>query len=199
MEDINTLPIITRKRTISQSSADSTTYSHSKRSISLEKDQLDSDNDNEGSLGASRLNLADSPSPPSILPPAYSTANTLTSPTSPTPPDPIQQPIILNDISPSSDFNLSVGDEYFLISATWYKKWTASCSPSSTRDKTSVDNSEVGPIDNSDLWDEKGELKKPLVEGEDMELVNKMGWDYLSAWFVPLHSPPRGETQLTLL
>lgn len=60
----------------------------------------------------------------------------------------------------------SIGDEWFLISSSWLKKWRESSSIS-------------GPIENVSLFEDNNTVKKGLVEGKDFEFVNSYMWDQL--------------------
>jgi ubiquitin carboxyl-terminal hydrolase 4/11/15 len=78
---------------------------------------------------------------------------------------------------------MQAGDTWYLVSARWMKRWRKAVD--GTEDKEGpVKEHDLGPIDNSDLLDESGNLVAPLVEGENVEYVSKTLWDMFVAWYV---------------
>ncbi|GAA6017044.1 hypothetical protein JCM11491_006140 [Sporobolomyces phaffii] len=141
--------------------------------------------DTEGSLGASRLKISSTPATPSSdhegsepsPPPAYDDATRAFS----GPPGETQ----LEIVKELKEGTLDEGDAWFLVSRVWYRRWVTACSgaAASKDDDTSLSVDQVGPIDNSDLAVDDGQLKKPVSEGVDLELLPAPAYNLLKEWY----------------
>lgn len=143
--------------------------------------------DTEGSVGASRLKISSTPASPSSdegsdadasnedLPPAYDAPNREFV----GPPGDTQ----LDIIKELKSGNLEDGDGWFLVSRTWYRKWVTACSGTAETkdDDASISVDQVGPIDNSNLVVD-GQLRKPLSDGIDLELLPAAAYRLLKEW-----------------
>lgn len=75
--------------------------------------------------------------------------------------------------------NMQSGDTYYVLESDWHHRFQQYigleepdgmvCHP--------------GPIDNSSLLDERGELKKGLLENDDYELIPEASWKKLHSWY----------------
>lgn len=145
--------------------------------------------DTEGSIGASRLKISSTPASPSSdedanasisredSPPAY---EDVAQPFS-GPPGNVQ----LEIIKELKNGQLEAGDSWNLVSRIWYRRWITACSGTAEtkEDDASISVEEVGPIDNSSLVVD-GQLRKPLSEGVDLELVPSAAYGMLKDWYV---------------
>jgi hypothetical protein len=72
------------------------------------------------------------------------------------------------------------GDTWYLVSVTWIGHWRRLCTPNQYK----ADDSALGPVDNSDLVDERGALLPALAEALKYEIVCKEAWGYFVQWSV---------------
>jgi ubiquitin carboxyl-terminal hydrolase 4/11 len=72
------------------------------------------------------------------------------------------------------------GDTWYLVSLSWISRWRHLCAPN----LYNGDDSALGPVDNSDLVDERGALLPALAEGVKYEIVCKEAWDHFVEWSV---------------
>ncbi|GAA5868046.1 hypothetical protein JCM1840_003663 [Sporobolomyces johnsonii] len=191
-----------RKRPIS-SPAPASAQKRANSEDLMDQSQL---SDTEGSIGASRLNIASTPGSPSSDEEADTTLLADGAPASPPPDDDDDQPPAYDDelptfgagptaTPPPGDAQLDIirelksgeledGDSWYLVSRVWYRRWMTACSgvAESKEDDTSLGVDQVGPIDNTPLVVD-GELKKPVVEGVDVEVLPKQAWEILKSWY----------------
>ncbi|GAA5849097.1 hypothetical protein JCM8547_006443 [Rhodosporidiobolus lusitaniae] len=168
--------------------------------------------DHEGSIGASRLNIHSTPrsstsaasddgdegaegdttlqAEPTDSPPAYASSDDEEEGDEP----PSFRPAGYNGPAPDVQLEfirelkgrqLDEGDTWFLVSRRWYRRWMTAVSgvAESKDDDASLTVEEVGPVDNGDIVDEKGELRRPVQEGVDVEVVPEPAWRYLVEWY----------------
>ncbi|GAA5905996.1 putative ubiquitin-specific protease UBP12 [Sporobolomyces salmoneus] len=156
------------------------------------EDLMDTTNlsDTEGSLGASRLKISSTPASPSSdeevgegsdskddSPPTYDDATR-------------------QFIGPPGDTQLDIirelqaglleeGDSWYLVSRIWYRRWITACTGTAEtkEDDTSITVDQVGPIDNSNLVNGDGQLRKPLTDGVDLELLPAGAHSLLKEWY----------------
>ncbi|GAA5926338.1 putative ubiquitin-specific protease UBP12 [Sporobolomyces koalae] len=142
--------------------------------------------DTEGSLGASRLNISSTPASPQSVTGAESTED------SPPAYDDVSRPFAgppgdtqLDIIKELKAGLLEAGDPWNLVSRIWYRRWITACSGTAeTKDDDALlAVEEVGPMDNSNLVLEGGQLRKPLVEGVDLELLPSAAYALLRQWY----------------
>lgn len=188
-----------RKRSLSNASSTA-----SKRATSEDPSSLPSKDD--VSLGASHLHIMDgdptftpslsplqsllsdttinrtAPSSPSdVLPPAYDGPSTVAS-NAPRPEGSVQLEMIVE----IKRRELEEGESWFLVSRRWYQRWQAACSGIAQfkGDDASLELDAVGPIDNTDITVEGGMLRRPVLDGVDVETLPTAAWVYLLSWCV---------------
>jgi ubiquitin carboxyl-terminal hydrolase 4/11/15 len=77
--------------------------------------------------------------------------------------------------------HMEAGETWFLVSSRWMKRWRKAVE--GTQDKEGpVEEQDLGPIDNSDLLDESGNLVSPLLEDEHVQFVPQALWEMFVAW-----------------
>ncbi|GAA5889649.1 hypothetical protein JCM6882_007092 [Rhodosporidiobolus microsporus] len=216
-------------------------------SASPPKDRDGHESADEGSIGASRLNIASTPRslsaasddgqdggegdttlqpPPSDDPPAYASADeaeqasSFSAAASDDDDDDDELPSFGEARSggyngPAGENQLSVildlkrqpleeGDEWYLISRQWFRRWQVACSghaeSKEDAEMEGLSPEEVGPVDNSTILEEGPDgvesLRKnpPVMDGVDLELLPAPAWRYLVDWYgltSPAHSIPR--------
>jgi ubiquitin carboxyl-terminal hydrolase 4/11/15 len=79
--------------------------------------------------------------------------------------------------------HLNVGDTWYIVARRWYKRWEKACTGEVDKEG-GVEQSELGPIDNSPLLDKDENVTSGLVEGIDVEFVPKEAWELLVTWCV---------------
>jgi ubiquitin carboxyl-terminal hydrolase 4/11/15 len=79
------------------------------------------------------------------------------------------------------------GDTWYVISSAWYNRWKNVCAPNKYR----ADDSDLGPVDNSDIVDEQGNLYPALAESEKYEVLCKEAWDQFVDWYDYTRTPLR--------
>ncbi|EIW79313.1 cysteine proteinase [Coniophora puteana RWD-64-598 SS2] len=86
---------------------------------------------------------------------------------------------------------MAVGDTWYIVSRQWYRRWEAACEGRIDKDG-SVEEKDVGPVDNSSLVDKDKNLTSSLVEGIDVEFLPEDAWQSLVMWYgQPVHPLPR--------
>ncbi|BGP01124.1 Ubiquitin carboxyl-terminal hydrolase [Rhodotorula toruloides ATCC 204091] len=211
------LASLTRKRPLSSPVS---TASAPKRANSEDLMDQGASSDLEGSIGASRLNIASTPRSPTSASPASDKGDVDADETLTTPPEMDQDgsaehmdetgdlPSADDDELPTygastSQYNgiapdmqlefvnearkkrLEEGDSWYIVPRAWLRRWQAACSgvQESKDDDASLTPEQVGPIDTTVLYDEKGDLRKPLTLGVDVEVVPGEAWGYLTSWY----------------
>ncbi|BGP25693.1 ubiquitin carboxyl-terminal hydrolase [Rhodotorula toruloides] len=214
------LASLTRKRPLSSPVS---TASAPKRANSEDLMDQGASSDLEGSIGASRLNIASTPRSPTSASPAsdkddVDADETLTAPPEMGRDDSAEQTDETGDLPPAyvegddeelptfqalheyhgiaPDMQLEFinearkkrleeGDSWFIVPRAWFRRWQSACSgvQESKDDDASLTPEQVGPIDTTVLYDEKGDLRKPLTLGVDVEVVPGEAWGYLTSWY----------------
>ncbi|ESK97845.1 ubiquitin carboxyl-terminal hydrolase [Moniliophthora roreri MCA 2997] len=77
---------------------------------------------------------------------------------------------------------MEVGQTWYLVDRTWYRRWEKACSGEVDKDGP-VSEQDLGPVSVSSLLDQYGNLKPGLVEGVDVEYVPQEAWDHLVRWY----------------
>lgn len=102
-------------------------------------------------------------------------------------PGPMQQIAAVKGLA---DAPLKTGEQWYLVSRTWYKRWQAACTGGTegVEDKedarlANITLDDVGPIDNRDLLASPGTLKPNLRLGVDLEAVPAEAWKLLERWY----------------
>jgi ubiquitin carboxyl-terminal hydrolase 4/11 len=87
----------------------------------------------------------------------------------------------LNDYTNHSQRPLELGHVWYMVASRWLKSWQMACR--GEHDKQGVrEEISLGPVDNSSLVDELGDLKPALLDGSDYELVPKPMWELFEYW-----------------
>lgn len=192
-------PSVRSKRALSDASQSSNTSKRRAESVSL--------SDTEGSLGASRLQIGSTPNDYSDPDSPSSFAGDVTMDAATTPsggldedalpayddgsqapegsgPDGQNQLDMIKEMKRGNEIQMEQGDEWFLASRTWYRRWATACSgvSESKDDDDSITLDDVGRIDNSDILTAEGKLKQPLEVGRDVEILPAPAWDFLVRW-----------------
>jgi ubiquitin carboxyl-terminal hydrolase 4/11/15 len=81
---------------------------------------------------------------------------------------------------------LKVGDTWYIVARRWYKRWEKACTGEVDKEG-GVEESTLGPVDNSSLLDKDGNITSALVEGIDAEFVPEDAWALFVTWCVNLH------------
>lgn len=76
---------------------------------------------------------------------------------------------------------LAVGDTWYIIARWWYKRWEKACTGEIDKEG-GVEESAIGPVDNSSLLDKDTNVISALVEGIDVEFVPKDAWELFVTW-----------------
>ncbi|KAJ6581893.1 hypothetical protein B0H19DRAFT_1061389 [Mycena capillaripes] len=86
---------------------------------------------------------------------------------------------------------LTPNDTWYLIDRNWWKRWKKACTGLVDKDG-GVTEEELGGVDNSALVEVNGNLRSPISDGVDYELVPQAAWDDLVSWYgEPKHPLPR--------
>lgn len=94
----------------------------------------------------------------------------------------------LDRIRPMKNRPLQVGDTWFLVSRSWYRRWDTACSERRDSDPAEKAEVPIGLIDNSDLLDEDStpgfaRLRPGINEHIDYEMLPEEGWNLLVGWY----------------
>ncbi|SCV70333.1 BQ2448_1727 [Microbotryum intermedium] len=104
------------------------------------------------------------------------------------PPDGPNQLALIQDWLSDAQNEMAQGDSWYLVSRTWYRRWQTACSgvrddknDDDDVDELSIEN--LGPVNNADILDQSGALKRPVEEGRDVVLLSPQAWDFLVKWY----------------
>lgn len=86
-------------------------------------------------------------------------------------------------VDTSKGKTMEVGETWYLISRDWWKRWKKACTGEIDKEGP-MNEQDLGPVDNSRLLDQYGNLPSPLTEGVDVEFVPEKIWFSFVAWFV---------------
>ena len=76
---------------------------------------------------------------------------------------------------------MNVGETWYLVAAPWFRRWQKAVN--GTEDKEGlVEEKDLGPVDNSELLDESGQLIAQLEEGTNVIYVPEQLWEMLRVW-----------------
>jgi ubiquitin carboxyl-terminal hydrolase 4/11/15 len=84
------------------------------------------------------------------------------------------------------DTPMVAGDTWYIISRQWFRTWEIACGILSDKSLESLQEKDIGPPDNSSLFDSQGNLTSLLVEHIDVEFLPEAAWSELVAWCVSL-------------
>lgn len=78
---------------------------------------------------------------------------------------------------------MQTGDTWYIVSRTWYRRWQAACQGIADKAGT-LDEKDLGPVDNTPLLDRDANLVSNLTEGVDVEFVPWDVWKAFTTWCV---------------
>jgi ubiquitin carboxyl-terminal hydrolase 4/11/15 len=76
---------------------------------------------------------------------------------------------------------MEINDTWYLVSREWYKRWRKACTGEVDKEGR-VDERDLGPVDNSSLVDQKGNLTSSAVEGVNVQFVHSDAWHSFVKW-----------------
>jgi ubiquitin carboxyl-terminal hydrolase 4/11/15 len=76
---------------------------------------------------------------------------------------------------------MQVGQTWYLVSKLWYRRWQKACTGEVDKEGA-VNEADLGPVNNSSLVDEEGNLLTTLQEGVDVEYVPEEVWHHFTTW-----------------
>ncbi|KAJ6464645.1 hypothetical protein C8R47DRAFT_1156028 [Mycena vitilis] len=83
------------------------------------------------------------------------------------------------------------GETWYVIDRSWWKRWKKACTGLVDKEG-GVAEEDLGGVDNSALVDVNGNLRAPLVDEVDYELVPQPAWNHLVYWYgEPKYPLPR--------
>ncbi|KAI6044290.1 hypothetical protein EDC04DRAFT_2877823 [Pisolithus marmoratus] len=87
--------------------------------------------------------------------------------------------------------SMQVGETWFLVARQWYRRWEFACQ--GTMDKSGpIEERDIGPVDNTPLVDQDGNLISGLTEGVNMEFLPEDAWNAFTTWYgTATHPLPR--------
>ncbi|KAF8906237.1 hypothetical protein CPB84DRAFT_1844494 [Gymnopilus junonius] len=83
---------------------------------------------------------------------------------------------------------MQIGETWYLVARDWYKRWHKAVTGEIDKEGP-VTEQDLGPVNNSSLLDEHGNLKPSLAEGVDVEYVPQEVWDSFTDWYGPSTQP----------
>uniref|UniRef100_A0A8H8CI78 ubiquitinyl hydrolase 1 n=1 Tax=Psilocybe cubensis TaxID=181762 RepID=A0A8H8CI78_PSICU len=83
---------------------------------------------------------------------------------------------------------MEVGQTWYLISRTWYKRWLKACTGEIDKEGPLTER-DLGPVDNTSILDDYNNLLPSLIEGVDVEYVPEDVWNLFLAWYGPASQP----------
>ncbi|OSD02956.1 cysteine proteinase [Trametes coccinea BRFM310] len=87
--------------------------------------------------------------------------------------------------------DMHVGETWYIVSRRWYLRWRKAMTGEEDKEGR-VEEKDVGPVDNSPLCDQSGQLTSDLIEHVDCEFVPEEVWTKLEEWYgQPKHPLPR--------
>ncbi|KAG2113122.1 uncharacterized protein F5147DRAFT_62881 [Suillus discolor] len=90
------------------------------------------------------------------------------------------------------DKSMVAGDTWYIVSRQWFRPWEIACGILSDKSLESLQEKDIGPPDNSSLFDSQGNLTSNLVEHIDVEFLPEEAWSELVAWYgQPIRPLPR--------
>lgn len=78
---------------------------------------------------------------------------------------------------------LKAGDTWYLVSKRWYRRWEKACTGEEDKDG-SVQEKDLGPVDNASLVDMRGKIVSTVIEHVDVEYVPEAAWQAFVNWYV---------------
>jgi len=82
---------------------------------------------------------------------------------------------------------MQVGHTWYLVSMQWYKRWQKACKGEVDKEGALTEE-DLGPVDNSLLLDEEGNLILSVEEGVNAIFIPQEAWSYFTTWLVHIYS-----------
>lgn len=75
------------------------------------------------------------------------------------------------------------GERWYIVSRRWYLRWKKAMTGEEDKEGR-VDEKDLGPVDNTLLCDQRGQVTSDLIEHVDCEFVPEEVWTKLTEWYV---------------
>ncbi|KAI0766593.1 cysteine proteinase [Trametes elegans] len=79
--------------------------------------------------------------------------------------------------------SMQVGETWYIVSRRWYSRWRKAMTGEEDKEGR-VEETDVGPVDNTPLCDQRGQVTSELIEHVDCEFVPEEVWAKLQEWYV---------------
>ncbi|KAG1746657.1 uncharacterized protein EDB91DRAFT_1048951 [Suillus paluster] len=90
------------------------------------------------------------------------------------------------------DQPMVAGDTWYIISRQWFRRWEIACGILSDKAVEPLQEKDIGPPDNTSLFDSQGNLTSNLVEHIDVEFLPQEAWSEFVTWYgQPISPLPR--------
>ncbi|KAL0572285.1 hypothetical protein V5O48_009688 [Marasmius crinis-equi] len=89
---------------------------------------------------------------------------------------------------------MEIGQTWYLVDRTWYKRWQKACKGEVDKEGPVVEE-DLGPVAVAGLLDQYGNLKAGLAEGIEVEYVPEEAWNHFVSWY---GRPPRSIARKTI-
>ncbi|CDO75837.1 hypothetical protein BN946_scf184951.g35 [Trametes cinnabarina] len=87
--------------------------------------------------------------------------------------------------------DMHVGQTWYIVSRRWFLRWRKAMTGEEDKEGR-VEEKDVGPVDNTPLCDQRGEVTSDLIEHVDCEFVPEEVWTKLTEWYgEPKYPLPR--------
>ncbi|PIL25106.1 hypothetical protein GSI_12995 [Ganoderma sinense ZZ0214-1] len=80
------------------------------------------------------------------------------------------------------------GETWYVVSRRWYSRWKKAMTGEEDKEGR-LEEQDVGPVDNSDLCSQSGEVTSQLLEHIDCEFVPESTWKLFEEWYGPSRLP----------
>jgi ubiquitin carboxyl-terminal hydrolase 4/11/15 len=77
---------------------------------------------------------------------------------------------------------MTEGETWFIISHPWYRKWEQACLGKPDKKGVQLDETSIGPIDNSDIADSDGNIIVSPAEGLNVDYIPEQAWEHFLQW-----------------
>ncbi|KAI0644201.1 cysteine proteinase [Trametes meyenii] len=79
---------------------------------------------------------------------------------------------------------MRVGEMWYIVERKWYSRWKKAMTGEEDKEGR-LEEKDLGPVDNTPLCDQAGQITSDLVEHVDCEFVPEEAWVKLMEWYVP--------------
>lgn len=83
----------------------------------------------------------------------------------------------------SQDKPMQVGETWYIVPRRWYFRWKKAITGEEDKEGR-VEEKDLGPVDNTPLCDQRGQVTSDLIEHVDCEFVPEEVWTKLLEWYV---------------